>query len=278
METWTRERVIREILSREAAGQKLTASRTGGVDSKLYQAGACVFGSWRNALRAAGISPARARMKDRWPCEKILARIVALSQREQPLNPAELRDKYRGLVRAAEVQFGTWPKAVAAAGVGPIVLRRASRWTRDGVIRAILARALENAPLKSRTVRPRSLFEAGRRLFGSWRAAVAAAGVPEPLTTAPSEATSGPTGQATADSAAPPFRPGQVWTAQAVIDAILTRVREQKPINANAVRADHMSLYRAGERLFGNWGKSLIGAGLNPDEFRKGGAICTGAR
>lgn len=268
METWTRERVIREILSREAAGQKLTASRTGGIDSKLYQAGTRVFGSWRNALRAAGVSPARVRLKDRWPREKILARIVALSQREQPLNPSYLRDKYRGLVRAAEVQFGTWPKAVAAAGVGPIVLRRASRWTRDGVIRTILARALENAPLSSRTVQPRSLFESARRLFGSWRAALAAAGVPE----------SAPPGSVTADLAAgpdidrtaPPQRPGQIWTAQTVIDAILTRLREHKPMNANAVRDDDMPLYRAGERHFGNWGKALIGAGLDPDKYQKG--------
>lgn len=277
METWTRERVIREILSREATGQKLTASRTGGVDSRLYQAAARVFGSWRNALRAAGISPARVRMKDRWPREKILARIFALSQREQPLNPSDLRDKYRALVRAAEAQFGTWPKAVAAAGVGPIVLRRTPRWSRDGIIRGILARALESAPLTSRTVRPRSLFECGRRQFGSWRAALAAAGV-QPPTAHPIPATADPPGNTASDEAAPRLRPGQIWTEQGVVDAILARLRDDKPINANAVYADHRSLYRAGETRFGNWRKALIGAGLDPEKHQKSSVHSASAR
>lgn len=277
MERWTRERVIRDILSREATGQKLTASRRGGVDTKLYQAAARVFGSWRNALRAAGISPARARLRDRWPREKILARIVAISQK-QPLNPSELRDKYRGLVRAAEVQFGTWPKAVAAAGVAPMILRRAPRWTRDGVVQAILARVLESAPLGSRTVRPRSLFMAGRRYFGSWRAALVAAGVPPPLAFGPSPGATGASESPGPAPAAPPLRPGQIWTPQSVLDAILARLREHKPLNANAVYADHRSLYRAGEKRFGNWRKALISAGLNPDEYQKGGTSSAAVR
>jgi len=77
---------------------------------------------------------------------------------------------------------------------------------------------------------------------------------------------------------APPLRPGQIWTPQSVLDAILARLREHKPLNANAVYADHRSLYRAGEKRFGNWRKALISAGLNPDEYQKGGTSSAAAR
>lgn len=268
MAKWTRERVIREILARETAGETLAASHKKGVGSRLYQAGTRMFGSWRNALLAAGISPARARLTERWPPEKVISTIIVLSRKERPLGPTELRRRHGYLVRAAQRHFGSWAKAVAAAGVDPSKLRRIPQWSRDAIIKAILERALDNAPLGSRNVRPRSLAEAGARAFGSWRAALLAAGVRPDIPIA------GP-GPRSADCARKPPGPAQLWTEQSVIDAILARRHEQKPINAVAVYVDHRSLYRGGERRFGNWRKALIAAGLNPDEVRKGAASRT---
>ena len=64
MAKWTRERIIRDILRREAAGLPLNLGGKQAVESALYQAGSRVFGSWRNAVMAAGISPERAKTKD----------------------------------------------------------------------------------------------------------------------------------------------------------------------------------------------------------------------
>ena len=278
MGTWTRERIIRELLICESTGQKLTSSRQHGVDSRLYQAGIRLFGSWRHALLAAGISPARAKLRARWPPEKILERIVALSQRGRPLGPAELRRRHGGMVQAAQRQYGTWAKAVAAAGVELVLLRRVSLWTRDGVIQAILARALQSAPLGSRSVRPRSLAQAGTRLFGSWRAALAAAGV-RPSSQAARAGAAGPGASGSTSTAfmSPTERQVRGWTPQSVVDAILARLREHKPLNAKAVYTDERSLHRAATKRFGNWRKALIAAGLNPDQFQKGGGrFCGG--
>ncbi len=269
MAKWTRERVIREILARETAGETLTASHKKGVGSRLYQAGTRMFGSWRNALLAAGISPARARLTERWPPEKVISTIIALSRKEKPLGPTELQRRHGYLVRAAQRHFGSWAKAVAAAGVDPSRLRRIPQWSRDAIIKAILERALDNAPLGSRNVRPRSLAEAGARAFGSWRAALLAAGVQPQLVPIKLPRVEG------TDGARKLPGPAQLWTEQGVIDAILARLHEQKPINAVAVYVDHRSLYRVGERRFGNWRKALIAAGLNPDEVRKGAASRT---
>jgi hypothetical protein len=272
MPTWTRERIIRELLLLEAEGRKLSSSRENGVDSRLYQAATRIFGSWRNALVAAGISPERVSFECRWPREKILARIVALSRQRQTMGPSELPRKHHALLKAAERRFGTWTKAVAAAGVKLTVQRRSTRWSRDTIMQAILTRALEGAPLAHRTVRPKSLREAGVRLFGSWQAALAAAGVDR----RPGSEDRGIRGDRNAEgrfSRRPTvqLRTGQVWTDESVIDAILLRLRGGKAMNSNAVHDEDRPLYRAAERRFGNWGNALSAAGLNPIEFRKGG-------
>ena len=74
MAKWTRDLIVREILRREAAGLALTVSRKQDVDWKLYQAGVRVYGSWRNAVEAAGLPPEAARSHDGWPPGKILSR------------------------------------------------------------------------------------------------------------------------------------------------------------------------------------------------------------
>lgn len=266
MAKWTRERIIREILARESAGETLTASYRQGVGSRLYQAGTRMFGSWRNALLAAGISPARAKLTERWPPEKVLATIIALSRKERPLGPTESQRRHGYLVRAAQRHFGSWAKAVAAAGVDPGKLRRVPQWTRDGIIKAILERALDNAPLGSRSVRPRSLADFGARLFGSWRAALLAAGVnPTLVVTDAAPLSAGVSGRIDHEPASQARR----WTPEGVIDAILARLREQMPINAVAVRRDNPSLHSGGRRRFGNWRKALIAAGLHSDEILK---------
>ena len=99
MVKWTREHIIREILRREAAGLPLNLGGEQPVGQALYQAGSRVFGSWRNAVMAAGIPPERARAKDDWrPC-RILATIRSLSRRRRALRPAELDRRYAHLVR-----------------------------------------------------------------------------------------------------------------------------------------------------------------------------------
>jgi hypothetical protein len=283
MAKWTREEIIREILRRESAGLTLTTGRKTGVDSALYQAAKRVFGSWPLAVAAAGVSPDHAISHDRWPPAKILASIRALGRRQRPIRPAELRGRYANLIAAARRVFDTWTKAVVAAGVDPAKLRCTVPWTRDRIIEEILTRALRNEPLASRTVKPRVLADYGARLFGSWGAALAAAGIdPTPhVHRWPKTLSAGKT--LTSETAAPiaiprlgefnpssaiSHRPGQVWSNDAVICAILFRLQDRRPLNAKAVYRDDRPLYRAATRRHGNWHNALIACGLNPDEHR----------
>jgi hypothetical protein len=284
---WTREQIIRAILKREAAGLPLNTGHK-GVEFTLYQAGARAFGSWRNAVMAAGVCPDRAFAHDQWSPAKILATIRTLARRGRPRRK-ELKRRFELVMKAAARTFGSWPKAVIAAGVDPIKFRRVSLWTRDRIVEAILVRVLKNEPLGSTTVRPQSLAEAAVREFGSWGGALAAAGLDPKryMGEAPHSDRSamhvspGDTQESVilvGENSLAPLGPRQCWSRETVCQAILVRLREHRPMNASAVCADDKSLYRASRKRFGSWRDALRAAGLNPAEFRRYGGGHHGAR
>lgn len=266
MAKWTREQIVREILRREAAGLPLNLAGEQGVDSSLYRAGSRFFGTWRNAVMAAGIPPERAKVRDEWPPSRVVAAIRSLSRRRHPPNPTELQRRYSQLVRAAQRHFGSWTKAAVAAGVDPAKLKRTPLWTKDRIIEAILMRALNNEPLGSRTVRPRSLADAGARVFGSWRASLAAAGVDlkrQAMTTSDS------VGGAPVQPVSVGRQLGHRWSEQRVLQAILARLREHRKIDATSVHEDDSCLYWAAKGWYGSWRKALLAAGLDSKAFRR---------
>jgi hypothetical protein len=273
--SWTRKEIIREILRREAAGLSLALGRSReGSDSRLYQAGSRIFGSWSNAIDAAGISRNRVKSRD-WSPAKIIAQIRSLARRRQPPVPGELKQQHAELIAAARRCFSSWQKAVIAAGVDPSKLRRVMPWTHDRIIEAILTRALRGEPLNSSSVKPKSLTEAGARAFGSWQAALIAAGIRARRTEAgpprqrdPRHATRrSPTAGMTVEADAtcsPPRsrRPHSPWSESEILQAIRTRFRANKPMNAAGVDVDDGPLYRAARRRFGAWKSALTAAGV----------------
>jgi len=235
-----------------------------------------VFGGWRNALLAAGVSPGKVLAREQWPPAKIITAIKSLAHRRQALSLTEVNRQYPQLVDAARRRFGSWPKAVIAAGIDPVKLRRAPPWTKDRIIQAILARALHDERLGSHYVRPKSLAEAGTRVFGSWRAAITAAGldpmryleVPEVrLADTAARVDSRPGRPASPEGSATSTGGATRWTSETVAEAIMRRLHDHQPLNSAAVKREDRPLYRAGERLFGNWRRALEAAHLDPDAF-----------
>lgn len=266
MVKWTRDQIIREILRREASGLPLNLGGDQPVGQALYQAGSRVFGSWRNAVMAAGIPPEQARANDNWrPC-RILAAIRSLSRRRRALRPAELDRRYAHLVNAARRHFGSWAMAAVAAGVDPAKLQRTPSWTRERIIEAILKRALNNEPLRSRAVRPRSLADAGTRVFGSWRSALSAAGIDLTQQTVASPDVADNTQMQPA-----PARGGlrRSDLRRQVLQAIQARLRQRRMLNATSVLEDDSHLYWVAKGCYGSWRRALLAAGLNPDHFRR---------
>ena len=264
---WTREEIIRRILDLDAKGYPLTVGKP-GVSPALYQAGSRIFGSWRNALQAAGLSPDRGSRAERWPPAKILMVIRNLSQRRRPLRKKELEERFGSMVSAARRIFGSWSKAILASGVDPAKLRRVVPWTRERVLETLLTRALRNQPVSARLMEPRSIVEAGRRFFGSWSATLEAAGLdPAVATVRPSPTKATATAPSiTGARRAPPLKLS--WTPEKVVAAIRARLLQQKPLNAVALQREEMPLYCAARRHFNNWRGALLAAGLCPDKHR----------
>jgi hypothetical protein len=294
MAKWTRDMILRIILEREKAGRPLMMGRDDGISTALYQAGKRVFGSWPNALSAAGVTMATTQSPDRWSPGRILGIIRSLARRRRPMRSDEVKRRYGPLVAAARRCFGSWAKAVIAAGVDPARLQRSVSWSRERIIESILTRALNNEPLASRSVRPRSLADAGVRHFGSWHKALIAAGLdPDRYSGrgSPGSTSSGVTsdrttqGNSTTLSSQPDTPAESVaegvqvfkttgqgmrrWYDQAVIDGIHQRLAQKKAMNAKSVYREDRPLYRAATRRHHNWSNALLAAGLNPDEFRK---------
>lgn len=298
MAKWTREKIIREILRREAEGLPLALGGSrDGIESKMYQAGSRIFGSWGNAITAAGIAPEKGKSHDSWPPSKILAKIRSLARRRHPPRPGELKCRYSYLMDAARRHFGSWTKAIVVAGVDPEKLRRVKPWTKERIIEAILTRALHSEPLGSTTVQPRSLAEAAARVFGSWRAAMEEAGIDPEVVHRESEMSNRRSprrrkgshrrvvtdGQAipcespsSATEAGPllgPVRrrraPGKRWSEQEIVKAIRARRAEGKRMNPGAVGEEDDPLYRAAMRRYGSWQNALLVAELMACECRQ---------
>ncbi|MBN9519277.1 hypothetical protein J0H58_12265 [bacterium] len=264
---WTREEIIRRILDLDAKGYPMTVGKP-GVSPALYQAGSRIFGSWRNALLAAGLSPDRGNCDERWPPAKILMVIRNLSRRRKPLRKRELEERFGNLVSAARRIFGSWSKAILASGVDPAKLRRVAPWTRERVLETLLTRALRNQPVSARLMEPRSIVEAGRRFFGSWSATLEAAGLDPAVYTVRPRSTRARAGtpSVTGTRRAPP--PRLSWTPENVVAAIRARHLQQKPLYAVAVQREETPLYCAARRLFKNWRSALLAAGFCPEKHR----------
>ena len=269
---WSRDRIIRYLLEREAKRLPMTVGGE-GVDKLVYEASRRIFGSWRNAIRAAGIAPKRILTWERWSPARILVMIRHLSRRDRPLTTDQLEQRYGNLVSAARRHFGSWTKAVLAAGVEPTRLQRVITWNPERVIEAILTRALRNETLVARLVEPRSLVDAGQRFFGGWPAAVTSAGLDPALTVLP-PGRNRPSGarKVPAPRAKSVRMRRKPWNKERVIDAILARLQKQKPINSTALAREDYSLYRAMRRYLKNWHEAMRAAGLDPAAYRRGPA------
>src|SRR5580692_5814910 len=138
---WTRERIIRGILQYEAEGLPLTVGEP-GISQSLYSAGSRVFGSWQNAIQAAGLPSKLGKCGEKWPPSRILKLIRSLARSNNPLSVKQLEYRYGSMRSAARRLFGSWSKAILAAGIDPTRFRRVVPWNRELVIEGILTRAL----------------------------------------------------------------------------------------------------------------------------------------
>ena len=180
---WTRERIVEAI--REAHAQGADLSWTNVTRDRRYSALAYAairdnqFGSWDAALEAAGLSPADVRRYEAWSEEKIVRRLKKRRRCRQPLNSKAMQDADSKLFNAALNYFGSWERALRAAGMRPEEVYKRRRWSKDVIKKEIKALNREGEDLAAPNMRRKhsSLYSAACKYFGTWTAAREACGI-----------------------------------------------------------------------------------------------------
>ncbi|TWU39510.1 hypothetical protein [Novipirellula artificiosorum] len=187
------------------------------------------FGSLEKAMQAAGIEPPRRRWTEK--------RIIRTIQSHYAIG-SSIRDAGFGddrLARAAKRWFGSWDKAVAAAGFADCieVYKPPKQWTASGVIRAIRKWRADGKSFKDIWMDNTGLVNAAKHHFGRWRNAVETAGFEIE---------------------------NRVWTRQEVIADI--KQRHSVGHSLNSSHPTNVNLVQAARRHFGSWSRAKIAAGV----------------
>jgi hypothetical protein len=225
---WSRERVRCEILQRVRRKEPLNAAAVKKSRQHLIWTARKHYGSWDRALDSAGVNPGLVRRRIAWNRETILARLRQLRNDGQGLSWTALD---RRLAQAARRAFGSLDQAIVAAGFEPDSCRRIRRWTPSLVLQEIRRLDRVAPAVAVRKTHP-ALFDAARRRWRTWSAALAAAG--------------------RADE--------RRWTSEEILDEIRHRAEQGLALRAGFISRRLTGLWRASRVAFGSWGRALRAA------------------
>jgi hypothetical protein len=224
IERWDEDRVIGEIRERHRDGKPLAANKAW---PKLVKAGLRYFGSWRDAIEAAGLDYDAIRLvRAPYQRDELLALLRRTATERPDMTRAELgATSFRP---ALDHHFGSVDDALREAGLESWPVReRATTMTRAEVIARLRARRRAGRPTYFTAVQrdDRRLWFAGILHFGAWERAVAAAGL---TTDAPTES----------------------WTRESIVAALRARQRQGKSLAPGVMTREAPALYYSTRTYF----------------------------
>ena len=190
----------------------------------------------------------------RWTESKIINEIRRLHEEGTPLTVQNISRAYSSLYSAALRYFKGWNHAVVAAGIDyPSILHASRRlaagkitkWTRERVVVEIRKIPPEKLWFIYKT--DIALHSAARREFGTWKRAIESAGYSYDYINkiAPTKYTT--------------------WSREKIIQMIRSLTAEQ--LTYGRMTKEHLLLYSAAYRKFGNWSNALQAAGFNEEQI-----------
>jgi hypothetical protein len=113
---WSKEKIVEQILALKRAGKPLNVSAAEISHGGLVGATTVYYGSWRAAIKAAGLDYTKIKKQKEWSKEEIVSEIKRMNREGLPLGTTiPVRAKYRILHAAAIRYFGSWAAAMKAA-------------------------------------------------------------------------------------------------------------------------------------------------------------------
>jgi hypothetical protein len=182
---YSREQVLQAIRHLCWNGYKMTAFNAQHHYHRLYKTARKYFGSWWEALQAAGVNLELSGLKTGKPRrltkEEILAALHQWQAAGRSLRWREISLQNRHLAASAKSAFLSWDKALIAAGLRtpPVPAMPRRNLDRNVVLETIRQRQQNSMSLARKTIRTEdpSLLYSAEKYFQGWKAALAAAGV-----------------------------------------------------------------------------------------------------
>ena len=177
-----REEVIRQVVQRDVEHRALLEEQVLQESPELHTAACEHFGTWHTALNYAGINLRRVSTDHKCSEEEVLRTIRYLCCNGYNLTANHNIRRDRRLYEAARQHFGTWRRALCAAGINMQYVNLPThprRFTQSKIIEAIQQRQQAGLSLSWTVVcmDNRALANAAKNSFRSWRLALVAAGL-----------------------------------------------------------------------------------------------------
>jgi len=147
---WTKDAVTAVIQAEAAAGHELSYSRVEKRVPSLLRAAQRAFGSWADAVEAAGFDYSAIRRYRQWNKEKVIKRILELRESSEDLSWRNVSTKLDPPLAAAALhagRFTCWNEALIAAGLNPEDIMRYHKWSLEQVRIRLRELALAGEPL-----------------------------------------------------------------------------------------------------------------------------------
>lgn len=229
---WTRPTILLAILERWRNAQSLRGPDVKRDNPRLYHAAGRSFGGWCKALKAASLDVGQIYRKYPWNKTSAVMSLKLLCRDNPSLRAT--RSKYPHLASAALSYCGTWANVRRAAGFPSD--DRSVIWSRRRVL-SELRRARKAHRVMWIHRFPWGLQKAAYRYFGSWPAALAAAGIHDRA---------------------------HRWPAERVTSALGALAKRHGLVTRQIVARAHRDLRYAITRRFSSLRKALVAAGLPP--------------
>jgi hypothetical protein len=179
---WSKESIGLEIHALYESGENLSYSAMAKSNLPLLRAATRHFGGWKAAITFAGLDYDDIRQYKAWTRDRIIKRIrelhnqgVDLSWRNLSLNV----DPQLAAASTKKSHFGSWRRAVEAAGLDYEEIRRYKTWDEDRILDLVREHANNGKPLNAKNIQHQdiTLITAARRHYDSWHLALKAAGL-----------------------------------------------------------------------------------------------------
>ena len=177
---WSPELIEEHILSRYGH-EPLNSHYYSTTYPKVYAAAERFFGSWKEAITACGLDYDEIRRYKVWDNARIISTIKKYAAEEVSLSSIDMQNHDKSLYMASVRRFGSWGKAVTAAGIDYKSIRKRRSLSDKEIKKQILALYRANEDLSYNAMRKNHqyLLAYGMKRLGngSWAAARLACGI-----------------------------------------------------------------------------------------------------